>query len=188
MNNTLYLLVYVALGLGVAFLLFRIGVAARTYFRLKDKMLVTCPETKQPAAVSVDATRVAEQSIWSEPHLRLSECSRWPERQACGQECLSQIEAAPEDCLVRTTVAKWYAGKVCAYCGKPIESVDWLGGQRPALLDSDRKSVPWDQIRPEKLPGVLAKYAPVCWNCHITETFRREHPELVVERPWHQAS
>jgi hypothetical protein len=28
----------------------------------------------------------------SQPHLRLSECSRWPERQGCGQECLSQIE------------------------------------------------------------------------------------------------
>jgi len=188
MNNTLYLLLYVVLGLGVALLLFRVGVAARAYFRLKDKMLITCPETKEPAAVNVDATRAAEQSILGEPHLRLSECSRWPERQGCGQECLSQIEAAPEDCLVRTVVARWYAGKACAYCGKPIEGIDWLGGQRPALLDPERKTVQWDQIRPEKLPEVFSKYTPVCWNCHITETFRREHPELVVERPWSKAS
>jgi len=188
MNNMLYLLQYVVLGLGVALLLFRVGVALHAYFRLKDKMLITCPETKQPAAVSVDATQAAEQSLLGEPHLRLSECSRWPERQGCGQECLSQIEAAPEDCLVRTAVAKWYAGKVCEYCGKPIQSVDWLGGQRPALLDPDRKTVQWDQIGPEKLPEVFSKYAPVCWNCHVTETFRREHPELVVERPWPKAS
>src|SRR3974377_2448524 len=161
MHNTLYLLVYVVLGLGVAFLAFRIGVAARRYFRLKGKMLVTCPETKAPAAVNLDATRPAEQSVFGEPHLRLSECSRWPERQGCGQDCLSQIEAAPEDCLVRTTVARWYAGKACAYCGKPIEAIDWLGGQRPALLAPDGKTVQWDQIRPEKLPEVLAKYAPV---------------------------
>jgi len=188
MHNMLYLLLYAVLGLGVASLLFRVGVAARTYFRLKDKMLVTCPETHEAAAVEVDATRAAEQSILGEPHLRLSECSRWPERQGCGQECLSQIEATPEDCLVRTVVARWYAGKACAYCGKAIGGIDWLGGLRPALLDPDRKTVQWDQIRPEKLPEVFSKYAAVCWNCHITETFRREHPELVVERPWRKAS
>jgi hypothetical protein len=188
MNNTLYLLLYVVVGLGVALLLFRIAVAVRTYFRVKGQMLVACPENKKPAAVSVNATAAAEQSLVREPHLRLSECSRWPERQGCGQECLSQIEAAPEECLVRTFVARWYAGKACAYCGKPIEGIDWLGGQRPALLDPDRKTVQWDQISPERLPEVLSKYAPVCWNCHITETFRRDHPELVVERPWRKAS
>jgi hypothetical protein len=26
---------------------------------------------------------------------------------------------------------------------------------------------------------------PVCWNCHIAQTFRRVHPELVVVRPPH---
>lgn len=187
MNNILYVLLYVLVGVGAALLMFRMGVAVRTYFRLRRKMLVTCPETKKPAAVDVDAKGAAEHSILTEPHLRLSECSRWPERQGCGQECLSQIESAPEECLVRTFVAKWFAGKACAYCGKAIEGIDWLGGQRPALLDPDRKTVQWDQIRPENLPEVLAKCAPVCWNCHITETFRRDHPELVVERPWRKA-
>ena len=23
---------------------------------------------------------------------------------------------------------------------------------------------------------------PVCWNCHIAESFRREHPDLVTDR------
>src|SRR6516225_10640154 len=123
--NTLYLLLDVVIRLGVALLLFRIGVAVRTYFRVKGQMLVACPENKKPAAVSVNAAAAAEQSLVREPHLRLSECSRWPEKQGCGQECLSQIEAAPEECLVRTFVARWYAGKACAYCGKPIEGIDW---------------------------------------------------------------
>jgi hypothetical protein len=188
MNNILYVLLYVLVGVGVALMLFRIGVAAQAYFKLRGKMLVTCPETKIPAAVDVDAKGAAERSILTEPHLRLSECSRWPERQGCGQECLSQIEAAPEECLVRTFVARWYARKACAYCGKPIEGIDWLGGQQPALLDPDRKTVQWNQISPENLPEVLAKCAAVCWNCHITESFRRDHPELVVERPWRKAS
>lgn len=187
MGNMLYLLLYIALGVGVAVLVLRTVKAAQTYFKMRGKRLVTCPETKAPAAVDLDAARAAGQSVWGGPHLRLSECSRWPERQGCGQECLSQIEAAPEDCLVRNIVSKWYAGKVCAYCGKPIEAIDWLGGQRPGLLDADRKSVQWDQIRPEQLPEFLGKCAPVCWNCYITEAFRREHPELVVERPWRKA-
>lgn len=25
-------------------------------------------------------------------------------------------------------------------------------------------------------------HQPVCWNCHIVQTFRREHPEMIVER------
>jgi hypothetical protein len=187
MSNIVYLLLYIFVGLGVALLLLRISGAARTYFKLKGKMLITCPETEMPAAVDVDAKDAAEHSILTQPHLRLSDCSRWPERRGCGQECLSQIEAAPEECLVRTFVAKWYAGKACVYCGKPIEGVEWLGGQRPALLDPNHQTVQWDQICPENLPEVLAKYAPVCWNCHITETFRRDHPELVVERPWRKA-
>src|SRR5262245_21049577 len=102
MSHTLHLVLYVVLGLGMALLLLRAGVAIRAYFRFKGKMLVTCPETKKPAGVSVDAADAAEQSLVGEPHLRLRECSRWPERQGCGQHCLSQVEAAPEDCLVRT--------------------------------------------------------------------------------------
>jgi phospholipase C len=143
MSNILYVLLYVLVGVGVALLLFRMGVAVRTYFRLRGKMLVTCPETKKPAAVDVDAKGAAEHSILTEPYLRLSECSRWPERQGCGQECLSQIEAAPEECLVRTLVAKWFAGKACAYCGRPIEGIDWLGGQRPARGASIKVALTW---------------------------------------------
>jgi len=77
MSNLFYLALYVVFGLGVAFLLLRIAIAARAYLRFKGKMLVTCPETKCPAAVNVDTTLAAEQSLLGEPHLRLRECSRW---------------------------------------------------------------------------------------------------------------
>lgn len=158
--------------------------AGRSYFRFRGDRLVTCPETKQPAAVALDARKAARESILGTPSFRLSECSRWPQRQDCGQECLRQIELAPEDCLVRNIVAKWYAGKKCAYCGKPIETVDDFSHHRPALLDAQRKTVEWNEFRPEKLPAAFAAYLPVCWSCHIAETFRREHSDLVVDRPW----
>jgi hypothetical protein len=166
--------------LGVAYLLFRI---MRSYFKLRGQRLVTCPETQKPAAVDLDAIPLARSAAFTTPHLRLSECSRWPERQGCGQECLEQIEAAPEGCLVRRIVANWYADKTCAICGKPVNVTEEWVGHVPALLNPEKKTVYWDKIAVEKLPEVFQTHSPVCWSCHIAETFRCEHPDLVVDRP-----
>jgi hypothetical protein len=29
---------------------------------------------------------------------------------------------------------------------------------------------------------LFSTHKPVCWSCHVTQTFRREFPELVVYR------
>lgn len=176
--------IYLLLGLGVAYILVGVTQAVRAYLKWRGKRLVTCPEAKQLAAVALDARRAARQSLIGAPRLRLQECSRWPERQNCGQECLRQIESAPEDCLVRNIVERWYAGKVCAYCKRPIHEVEWQG-HKPALMNPLGMTVYWDGIPAEKLPEVFDTHLPVCWDCHITETFRREHPELVTDRPPH---
>jgi hypothetical protein len=179
MNLTLFgILSFSALVLG--YLLFR---GLRSYFRLRGKRLITCPENQKSAAVELDAVHLARDAVFGTPHLRLSECSRWPERQGCGQECLKQIEAAPEGCLVRRIVADWYTGKTCAFCGKSVAaSEEWIG-HVPALLNPEKKTVYWDKIAPEQLPQVFQTHLPVCWSCHVAETFRREHPDLIVDRP-----
>ncbi|HLY63431.1 MAG TPA: hypothetical protein VKV95_22040 [Terriglobia bacterium] len=159
-------------------------VAVRSYLRFYGTRLVTCPETKREAAVALDAAKVARESLLGDPHFRLSACSRWPERKDCGQECLGQIEKAPEDCLVKNIVGKWYAGKSCAYCQKPFESADDIFRHRPALMGTDLKSMEWDEIRPEELPETFRTALPICWSCHIAETFRYQHPDLVVDNPW----
>jgi hypothetical protein len=169
-------LLVVALG----YLLFR---SLRAYLKLRGKRLVTCPETQKPAAVDLDAGRLARNAAFRTVQLRLSECSRWPERQGCGQECLRQIEAAPEGCLVRRIVTDWYSDKTCVICGKPVDVAEQWVGHVPALLRPDKMTVYWDQIAPEQLREVFLTHAPVCWSCHIAETFRHEHPDLVVDRP-----
>jgi hypothetical protein len=79
-----------------------------------------------------------------------------------------------------------------------IEGIEWLGGQRPALLDPDGKTVQWDQARSEILPQVITKYDMFCRNCHILELSysgtvilrsrsRHDRRELVVERPSRKA-
>jgi hypothetical protein len=35
------------------------------------------------------------------------------------------------------------------------------------------------------LQETFATHQPVCWDCHIAQTFRREHAELVTDRPPH---
>jgi hypothetical protein len=40
-----------------------------------------------------------------------------------------------------------------------------------------------DEVRAEALPHVLATHPLVRWRCHIAETSRHRHPELVPESP-----
>jgi hypothetical protein len=155
----------------------------RTWFLYRGTRVITCPETGKPAAVEVDALlSAASRASLGSPMLRLASCSRWPERQACGQECLAEIEAAPHDCLARTMLERWYAGKRCAFCRRPFTDMHPFD-HRPGLRLVSGETVTWPTIRAEELPAVLAAAAPVCWNCHIAETFRRQHPGLVVDDP-----
>jgi hypothetical protein len=153
----------------------------RTWRRIRGARVITCPETSAPAGVELDAIYAALTG-WGPPKLRLKECSRWPERQNCGQECLSQIEAAPQDCLVRNILTSWYSNKVCVFCRKPVGDIDWFQ-HKPALWSPDRKSLEWHEVAAEAIPYVLKTHLPICWNCHIAATFRREYPELVTDRP-----
>ena len=51
-------------------------------------------------------------------------------------------------------------------------------------MTNEGVTVEWSDFRPEALPEVLATHWPVCWDCHIAETFRRKYPKLVVDRTW----
>jgi hypothetical protein len=169
------------LALAVGLFVFRAIPAIRAYFDYRGKRLITCPETHKPEAVDVAAGEAALGAFLSEPTLRLNQCSRWPEREDCGQECLRQIEVNPENCLVWNIVSKWYEGKQCVFCHKTLSELHHLD-HAPALLSPDHKTVEWRELRPEQLPEVFSTHRPVCWNCHVAETFRRLHPELVVDR------
>jgi hypothetical protein len=173
--------------IGIAVVFLTAGVvlwrALHTYFKFRGARLITCPETRKPAAVEVDARHAALFTGIGGTDLRLEDCSRWPERKDCGQDCLQQIESSPEDCLVRTILTKWYKGKPCALCGKIFAEISWLD-HKPPLMSPGKQTVEWSEIPPESIPNVLATALPVCWDCHIAETFRRRYPELVVDRPW----
>jgi hypothetical protein len=161
-----------------AILLGRQGLAWR---RFRGRRAIVCPENQSPAGVVVDARHAAARSLLGAPELRLASCSRWPEKAACGQPCLSQIAASPEDCLVRNIVSRWYQGKACVFCGRPFGAIDWTAAQ-PALLPANGVAVEWSQVPAEELSATMAASQPVCPACHLANKMVREHPDLVADR------
>lgn len=151
----------------------------KRYRRYRGDRLVTCPETDRAAAVRLDAVHVA--SSESE-HLRLKDCTRWPERGGCGQDCLTQIESAHDGCLVKSYVESWFREHPCVLCGHTFEKLSWQE-HRPALIDSERNTRQWSEVRPEQLPELFDTCEAVCWNCHVVESTYRNHRELITERP-----
>jgi molybdopterin-guanine dinucleotide biosynthesis protein len=95
---------------------------------------------------------------------------------------LAEIEEAPHDCLVREVVRRWFDGKVCTLCGRPIAPVRWHG-HKPAFKAADDRIWECHEIPAEQLPVFMARARAVCWSCMIVEGFRHDHPDLVVERP-----
>lgn len=170
-----------ALVLAAAAFFFLFGFIS-TYLRYRRTFLITCPENFQPAAVKLDALDAGRWAALSgEAAFHLKACTRWPEMAACGQECLSQVETSPETCAVKNIVTAWYDGKNCCYCKSPIGKIVWHE-RPPAVLTADGRTIEWKDIAPQDLPRVFRSDQPVCWHCHIVESFRKDHPELVIER------
>jgi hypothetical protein len=158
----------------------RFGLA---YFRLSGTRVITCPADRSPAAVEVNARKAAAGALFGRPRFRLTGCSHWPERLGCGQECLSEVEASPVDCLVRTHLTHWYVGKTCALCARPFGEINWYE-RRPALLSAEKSLLLWDDVDVTHLGDMLRTSRPVCFDCHLAETFRLTRPELVLDNPY----
>ncbi len=156
------------------------GILVRRYLKVRGPRVVTCPADNSRAAVTMDAVHGA---LRGTDDLRLNSCSHWPERRTCGQGCLQQIETSPDGCLVRNLLTNWYANKSCVLCGKAFEQIDWLE-HKPGLMNPQQITTDWSHVPAQELYGILETHVPVCWNCHIAMTFRREYPELVTDRPW----
>ena len=177
MSTPVFVVITAAISL-IAIVLVR---QVRAWVKFRGQRVIECPDNRQPAGVVVDAGHAASTGILGAPELRLSSCSRWPEKTGCGQMCLSQIATAPEDCLVRNILALWYEGKSCASCGKPVGDLEWAGS-KPGLLLRDGSSVEWSAVPAEKLHETLAAAQPICFGCHTAATLMRERPDMVADR------
>ena len=178
MTTAIYVIIVVASIIALSYFLYNF---VKKYLKWCGQRLVICPETKKPTAVQMDAKHAAITATLGGQDLILKDCTRWPERQDCGQQCLRQIETSPENCLIRNILTNWYNDKTCIYCGQKIEEIHWHD-HKPVFRSPDGNFVEWSQVPVENLPIVLETHTPVCWNCFIAENFRRQYPELVLDR------
>jgi hypothetical protein len=172
----IYLVVGIAVIVGLVFIIREL---VRTYLEYRGKRLVMCPETEKYATVEIDAPLAAVTSLFGAPQLRIENCSRWPERQHCAQDCTWQIDLSPLGCPIRDLLASWYMGKACVLCGRPFGNFSSF--DRPALLSPEGNVVECEAVRPEAVPDVLYTHKPVCWDCKGNER-RSGDPEMVAKQ------
>src|SRR5579871_1619293 len=83
-------------------------------WKFRGKRVITCPDNNRFELIKVNGADLA--------HLDVRQCSRWPEKLGCGQECIRQVQESPEGCLLHNYYTNWYCGKHCATCGKELEA------------------------------------------------------------------
>ncbi|MGE3957020.1 MAG: hypothetical protein AB7H96_09915 [Vicinamibacterales bacterium] len=171
----------VLVGAIVAWAVWFLGRAVALHRKLDGPRVVTCPEDGRSALVAIDVAIAVTSDAGSEP-ARLSTCSRWTERGACDQPCCRDAHA--DSSRPVSLVRAWAAGRQCASCGGDLVEPRF-GGHHLALLEPTGITREWADVPTDRLPLALATSLPLCWNCHMAATFRREHPDLVVDRDLH---
>jgi hypothetical protein len=77
---------------------------------------------------------------------------------------------------------RFFDGKECAICKRPIPPVSRTG-LKPGLLNpATHETYSWDEIPNVNLSTALETFRPLCSGCQVAESFRRRFPDLVVDR------
>jgi hypothetical protein len=142
----------------------------QNYYRNRGRRSVTCPYAPETADVVIDNKFALQSAVHGHAQTRVGSCSRWPADGDCGQECLAQVEASPEN--VDRLMTKWYAGKSCAICARELTPADWRQS-RVAVLNREQKLLELRQLGLERLQVALENTRPLCWNCHQEERERQ---------------
>lgn len=158
------------------------GIALAAWIRLRGTRVVTCPETKKPAAVTIDTGHAAITAVWEKADLTLATCSRWPERRACDQGCVPQIVENGDETRAGTLAAHFFEGKRCAICQSRLEAMHSATLQPGLLNPVTRDVLAWDELPAQDLPEDFKSWQPICPNCTLAESFRRRFPDRVVDR------
>jgi len=88
--NHPWIVAIAVVGIGVLYVL--LPLIADTFRRYRCSRNLTCPETGGQADVGIDASRAAFTSAFGPPQLRAKNCSLWPEKEKCAQDCLTLSE------------------------------------------------------------------------------------------------
>jgi hypothetical protein len=88
----------------------------------------------------------------------------------------------PHDAATTAELKHFFGGKTCAACSRPIPPVH-AGELHPGLLNATtHEAIVWEDIPAANLSATLESHVTICSSCLTAETFRRQYPELVVDR------
>ena len=147
-----------------------VALSLQNYYRNRGRQSVTCPDSGQVVDIEVDRKFAFWSALRGQEHSRLESCSRWPEKEDCGQECLAQLEPSPEN--IERQLTKWYQGKTCAICARALSPGDWRRS-RLAVLNERQKLFELRDMHLDELQTALQGMRPLCWNCHQEERARQ---------------
>jgi len=147
-----------------------VALSLTEYYKNRGRHSVKCPETGQPVDVEVDREFAFRMALRGQEHSRLSSCSRWPEKGDCGQECLMQLDASPEN--LQRLLSTWMEGRACAICTRAIAPDDWQQG-RLAVLNQNQELFELRDLPAEDLQMALEYTRPLCQKCHREEHVRQ---------------
>lgn len=86
--------ILIAAILAIALLFVLVPVVTDAFRRFRTRKILRCPETGRDAEVGIDASKAALTSAFGPPVLRVKDCSLWPERKGCEQDCLPPLREA----------------------------------------------------------------------------------------------
>ena len=84
--KTPLILVTAIIALGGIYVL--LPLVVHTFQRYRNKRVMTCPETEGLAEVNIDAQRAAYSSAFGRPLLKIKNCTLWPKKKGCDEDCI----------------------------------------------------------------------------------------------------
>jgi len=75
----------------LALLIPTIWAISKMFSRARGRRVVICPDNHRAANIELDARHAVAMQIVGNPVRKIQDCSRWPDRQNCGRECLAQV-------------------------------------------------------------------------------------------------
>jgi hypothetical protein len=89
---------------------------------------------------------------------------------------------ARHDHATTELLKRFFDGKACAICKRPIPPVHRTG-LKPGLFDpTTHETHSWDEIPDANLSTMLETRLPLCPECRVAESFRQRFPNRAVDR------
>jgi hypothetical protein len=89
--GTVYLTFVVAIAIILCITTFFLVRMFVNFFHFRGRHQVLCPATGSTATVRINALYAAVSGAVADPTLYVSDCSLWPERRGCRQECVQAV-------------------------------------------------------------------------------------------------